>query len=122
MNNNEQKRQTIQKNITFEDYCLNITDDDCSNWAYICDECAKKYNINPALLDNSGGDPEQKDSPLCSIKSCQNKANAYIDLPKDIPTPANASPRNIPEWKIPLEKLQCKTIPTKNNTKTKMAN
>lgn len=97
--------KTKTGSVTFEDYCINH-DEDCSNWAYICDECAQKLKINPALLDDSGGDPERNDSPLCSIKGCQNKANAYINIPRNIPEPENASTWNIPLWEIPLGKLQ----------------
>ena len=89
--------------ITFDDFVLHDEIEyGSTGWAYICSHCAKKYGINPALLDESGGgDPETDDGPICSVKGCNHVATAYLDIPDSV-----AGYIKNGEWEIPLIELQ----------------
>lgn len=96
----------MEKNITFDDFYCNTNNNDETNWVYICRHCIKKYNIDTKLLDTSGGgdteNPER--GPICSVKGCNNVAEAYLDIPKNI----KEQKATAPEWTIPLTALQKK--------------
>ena len=54
-----------------------VTNEDGSCWAYMCKECAEKYEISEKYLDNGCG------GGICSVQGCENEADYYIDFPEN---------------------------------------
>ena len=60
--------------VRFDDF---VTNEDGSCWAYMCKECAEKYEISEKYLDNGCG------GGICSVQGCENEADYYIDFPEN---------------------------------------
>lgn len=94
------------KTITFDDYRID-PDPDRANWAYVCKHCVKKHYLDPNKLDNA-----VPAHVTCGIQGCNNEADYYLDLPKNITNPET------PTLTIPFNQIQLKpkTIIRKKGT------
>ncbi len=79
--------------VCFDDF---VTNEDGSCWAYICKECAEKYEISENLLDNGCG------GGTCGVQGCENEADFYIDFPKEAEGPAE----NESVWTVAADALK----------------